>query len=168
MGGFNFADSRPLEQRLTSELWKWESLPESDRPSVMGFQSQIANLIEYYLGGVFHHKNSARSSGWWCDGVGELSISKIDKASFLMIGVADWAISGHTSSPFYHAPFEIEFHFDTLRASMPTREVIRFGRLGLDGEIERTPISSNPWRLTKKRSRQDQDWAFAIELTNTP
>jgi hypothetical protein len=95
----------------------------------------------------------------------ELSISKIDKASFLIVGVADWAISGLRGSPFYHAPFELEFHFDEVGAYVPNREVIRFGRLDPSGQIGRTPISSNPWRHIQNRPQQDQDWAFAIELT---
>jgi hypothetical protein len=119
-------------------------------------------LIEYYLCEVFHYNNSVPSSGWWCDGVIDLSVSEIEEKTFEIVGVAYWAKAGHASSPFYQAPFEIEFYFGKLQANAPQRVVIRFGCLDHFGKIRRVSISS-----VQRRPTQNKDWAFAIELTST-
>lgn len=146
-------------------MWKWTSLPESDRKSITSDQSELASLIEYYLSEVFQHKNSARSSSWWCDGAIGLSVSTTDKLSFLIVGAAYWAQGGLASSPFNLAPFELKYFFGEWQDVNPQRIVVRFGSLDHTGGIQRTSYSANSSLLVQRRPTKNEDWAFAIELT---
>jgi hypothetical protein len=139
-------------------LWQWLELPESDRGSITANQATLSGTIEYYLCKALDYENSARSSGWWCDGVIDLSISEIADKSFLIVGVAYWAQSGQ--DPCYLAPFEMEFHFDEFRKNVSRRIVIRFGCLDQHGLIKKTADT-----LGERRPKRNQDWAFAVELT---
>ncbi len=117
----------------------------------------------FYLCEVFHVHNSAPSSGWWCDGVDGLSITMLAERHFFLVGVADWAEG--TKGGFHLAPFELEFEFDEIGALDAPRIVVRFGRLDKYDHIEKTPLSSSPWSLLKRRPERDADWAFAVELS---
>jgi hypothetical protein len=161
-----FADSlenTSLEQRIVAELLRWKSLLEQDRSSVTANQSDVAGLIEYYLCEVFKYKNSAPSSGWWCDGVVELSISQPSDHSFLIVGVAYWAESSR--SPFYLAPFEMDFELTMLDAIQTERIIVRFGSLDHTGQIKRNSLRTSTWLLVQRRPKRNEDWAFAVEIT---
>ena len=53
------------------------------------------------------------------DGVINLSVSEPVANSLKLGGEAYWAKAGHASSPFYMAPFEIEFHFGQFQSDTP-------------------------------------------------
>lgn len=168
--GTAFADSiestsDPLERRIAAELWRWSSLSETDRSAIRSPQSQLAGAIEFYLCGAFHHENSAPSRFWWCDGADELSIAEISPTAFLIVGAAYWAKSGHGSSPFYLAPFELEFYFHCAGDLDAERAIIRFGSMDELREIECVRYDVNPTGIVQNRPTRNADWAFAIELT---
>jgi hypothetical protein len=157
--------SDPLERAIATELWRWSSLSTEDRPEISSPESELAEAIEFYLCDAFQRKNSSPSPGWWCDGVIELSITELGPTNFLIVGAAYWAKTGGKSSPFYIAPFELEFYFDSRADLDAKRTIIRFGELDHFGEIRRIPYDANAWRIVKSRPTTDSEWAFAIELT---
>lgn len=125
----------------------------------------LASAIEFYLCGAFHRKNSAPSGGWWCDGVIGLSIVQLAPTAFQLIGAAYWAKTGHRSSPFYMAPFELELYFRSAGDLDAERVIVRFGSTDEFGQIECFDIDRYPGRIVQKRPTRDEDWAFAIELS---
>lgn len=142
---------------------RWKSLLEQDRSSVTANQSDLAGLIEYYLCEVFKYKNSAPSSGWWCDGVVELTISQPADQSFQIVGAAYWAESSR--SPFYLAPLELEFKLPFQGATQAEQIIVRFGSLDRSGQIKRSSIETSTWLLVQRRPERNEDWAFAVEVT---
>jgi hypothetical protein len=142
---------------------RWKSLPEPDRLSVTANQSDVAGLFEYYLCEVFKCKNSAPSSGWWCDGVVELSISQPSDHRFLIVGVAYWAESSR--STFYLAPFELDVQLTLLGAIQTEQIIVRFGSLDHARQIKRSSIETSAWLLVQRRPKRNEDWAFAVEMT---
>lgn len=156
--------SDPLERAIATELWRWSSLSTEDRAEISSPESELAGAIEFFLCDAFHYKNSAPSSGWWCDGVNELSITELGPTSFLIVGAAYWAKSGGKSSPSHLAPFELEIYFDSTGDLDAKRTIIRFGKVDHFGEIRRVPYDADAWRIVRERPTSDSEWAFAIEL----
>jgi hypothetical protein len=162
---FTESTSDPLERRIAAEFWRWLSLPEAERFEVVSDRSALALAIEHYMCGVFRYDKSGRSAGWWCDGAIGLSISQLAPAVFRIVGAAYWAKSGHGSSPFFLAPFELEFYFDATEKLEAERIIVRFGATDEFGEIDRVPYDANPARVIRDRPTENRDWAFAVELS---
>jgi hypothetical protein len=121
----------------------------------------LAGTVEFFLCGAFQNKNSAPSSGWWCDGVIEVSVRQLETTAFQLAGVAFWAESGNPHSPFYLAPFELEVYYSSPGDLCSSRVIVRFGQVDRRGGIVRTPYN----RLLGRRPKSDAQWAFAIELS---
>jgi hypothetical protein len=124
---------------------------------VTAAQSELSVAIEFYLCGVFQLVDFTRSRGIWCDGVVQLSISKINRCAFRLIGVA--------YAPNNLAPFEIEFHFARRRDHQPLRTIIRFAEADPNGEIQWHSNQKNAATILANRPHCDRNWAVAIELT---
>jgi hypothetical protein len=137
-------------------------LKDDARREIVAAQSDLAVCIEFYLCGVFRLVPVAQSHGWWCDGVIELSIEKLNRTSFLIAGAAYC----ENSAAGFLAPFEIEFHFAKRRDPGPARIIVRFGELDHHGSIRTT--QENPTVIAASRPTQDRDWVIAVELTPEP
>jgi hypothetical protein len=159
----NSIQSNPdsLEFRIASELWRWAFLKDDARSELQSPRGDLALNIEFYLCGVFRIVPVAQSNGWWCDGVMELSITKISRTSFRIAGAAYFG----NSAPCYLAPFELEFHFAKRRNPEPARVIVRFGELGPNGSIRLCKYPRNAALIATNRPRQERDWVIAVELT---
>lgn len=104
-----------LEQKIVAELWRWSALDPELRSELTAPRSFLAGALEYYLCGIFPLCKASAARGWWCDGILELTITELTPTAFQLVGVAYWAKGNQT--PFYLAPFELEFHFGTLGES---------------------------------------------------
>jgi hypothetical protein len=151
-----------LEAGIARELWRWHAGSAEERALMCAPQAYLSGAIEWYLCWGFQFENSAPSRWWWCDGVVELSIDGLEGPSFLLTGVAYWA---RGNSAFFLAPFEVEFHFPNLLANVPARSVIRFGKLGRHGRIQELRHTPHVRQIVEARPARNEDWAFAIELT---
>lgn len=128
----------PSERAIVTELWRWVSLPESERSDLVASTSIFCTQLEFFLCGAFHQAKSTRRQGWWCDGVAIDSLAPIGDRGFELIGAACWA-KGGKNSPFFLAPLEMEFHFREIGDREAERIVIRFGSLDPSGQIRKTP-----------------------------
>ena len=106
---------------------------------------------------MFQLIDFTRSRGIWCDGVIEMSVSRINRRAFIIAGVA--------FSPVRLAPFEIDFHFARRRGKEPLRTIIRFGDRDSDGEIHWHKNWTNAPTALANRPKCNRDWAVAVELT---
>jgi len=171
-GVLAFTDSHespdPMDVRIARQLWRWRSLPKPERSDVAAPQSELASDLEYFLCSAFQSPNSAPSSGWWCDGVLQLSIEEIDDVSFRMVGAAYWARASHKASPFFLAPFEVEVHFSRVHANAASRTIVRFGATDRLGNIKEVPHDGSAALVIARRPQQDADWALAIEVVAQP
>jgi hypothetical protein len=95
----------------------------------------------------------------------ELTITAISPTAFLVVGAAYWAHLGHPLSPFYLAPFELEFYFHAVNDLDAERTIVRFGAMDELGAIKRIPVTAYQPRIVRDRPRINSEWAFAIELT---
>lgn len=155
------SDSDPLELRITAELWRWAFLKDDARRELLWPRGDLALNIEFYLCGVFRIVPVAQSNGWWCDGVVELSITKLSRTSFRIAGAAYCG----NAAPCYLAPFEHEFHFAKRRDPQPARVIVRFGEVNANGSIRLRKHHKNAALIATNRPTQERDWAIAVELT---
>jgi hypothetical protein len=145
-------------------LWRWQSLPESERTKIASTRD-FAIEVECNLERALSLKNSSPSARWWCDGVLELSVTQTTPTSFLIVGAAIWADAREHSSPFYIAPFELEFFFASPHEPEAERCIVRFGVEEPSVDIRRIPYDRMAARVVYNRPKRNQDWAFAIELS---
>jgi hypothetical protein len=159
----NVVSSDPRELAITCELRRWASSSNDERLRITAGGSELSVALEYYLCAALEYRSSQNTSGWWCDGVVELSISQPSARSFVLAGAGYWA---DASGGFYLAPFEIEFHFSKENTQVPVRVVVRFGVADRLGKIVRTECDRRTsYHVAQNRPTHDSDWAFAIELT---
>jgi hypothetical protein len=150
--------SDPLEAAIAAELWRWAFNTEEQRREQTSLGSKLASLLEYYLCGAFQAIDFARTRGLWCDGVAAIEIAKPERCVFHVAAAA--------YVPHQLAPVELEFHFPQRRALKPTHTIVRFGRLGADGEIVWAPNSLHAPRIVANRPGCDADWAIVVQLSN--
>ena len=95
----------------------------------------------------------------WCDGVIELSVTRIQRRAFLLVGVA--------YCPHKLTPFEIEFHFANRRDVEPLRTILRLGEVDQYGEIRWHRNANQSALIVSRRPQPNRDWAVAVEMTAT-
>jgi hypothetical protein len=152
----------PLEQRIARELWRWQSLPESEQSTITSARSDLSGQIEFYLCHALSLRPTTQTRGWWCDGALELSISQMAPTSFMITGAAIWA---QGSSSFYIAPFEMEFYFLSPGELDPERIIVRFGVAEPPENIRRVAYGRFATPIVQRRPTRNQDWALAIEIS---
>lgn len=145
-----------LEASIASELWRWAFATPNERAGITAPQSSLSVKLEFYLCDVFDLIVLTRSRGIWCDGVVELSIVRIGRLAFRVVGAGYFP--GNLSA------FEIEFHFAQHRSCLVRRIIFRFGLARHGGGI-REPREKDVARIVANRPTRDEEWAVAVEIT---
>jgi len=129
---------------------------------------QIVSLLESFLCDAFCHSPDGQHWNWWTDGVLCVQLEQLGVATFLAVGATIWADDltlTDDQSPFFLAPFELEFYFSSPQDVDFERTIVRFGQLQSNGRIIRQPWGDNAMKVIETRPQADSDWAIAIELT---
>ncbi|MDB5334389.1 MAG: hypothetical protein JWN70_8 [Planctomycetaceae bacterium] len=153
------SETDPLEQRIAAELWQWAFLDEAARAAVISPQSDLAGSLEYYLCGLFDIIPQTQAKGWWCDGVVDLEIAKLNRTTFRIIGGAYLM----QSNSCWIALFELEFYFEMQRGVAPRQVIFRI-RPDLnpnDSQFQWSRVET----LRANRPPRDRDWAIAVTIT---
>jgi hypothetical protein len=81
-------DSQPdrLESAITGALWEWAFASEDVRRQIAANGSELSVCVECYLSKLLKSVAVTRSKGTWCDGVLELSISKLSRLELAVAG----------------------------------------------------------------------------------
>jgi hypothetical protein len=119
--------SDPIERAVAKQLWRWAFADDETRAEITAVRSDLTLCLEWHLGGLFELIDFTRSRGVWCDGIIEMSIRRLHRRAFLIVGAS--------YSPNNLAPFEIEFHFARRRDLEPVLTVLRFGQRGPGGQF---------------------------------
>lgn len=146
----------PIESRIAEILWRWKFAPHRDRDEMIA-DSSLASLIEFWF--PFADIEFTRRRGLWCDGIPLLEVSELDRTSFCLSGVGYF--------PHEFSPFEIEFHFRHRRDLMPQSIVLRFGLLDHNGDLRTIGTNKDPSYTMQLRPQVNDEWAVAVELSDS-
>ncbi len=118
--------------------------------------SDLAEELEHYLCHLLNLVPLAKANNWWCDGVMELSITRLSRTEFEIRGIA-WAMNDH-------APFDLQFQYAERRGTVPLRIRLRMGATELHGQVRKLNKTAVDKLLTAY-PRRDWNWAVDVEFT---
>ncbi|KLU02015.1 hypothetical protein RISK_005970 [Rhodopirellula islandica] len=111
-------------------------------------------LLEWFIGECLRYERTGSLTNWWSDGVIELKIDQQSRDSYHLAGVT-WIGSDGL------APFDIDVKLNPKTDKCFANCIFRLGLLDQFG----LPSLCEPGRPVEIRTRQNRDWAMALELT---
>lgn len=150
-------DQVSLDTKISAVLWRWRFADPTEQGQVIA-DSDLAAMLEYWF--PFSEIPFTRQLGTWCDGIPLLTVSLINRTTFLIIGIGYF--------PYEFSPFELWFHFPHRRSLQPRMIELRFGILDGEGNLLSYSTSRDPSEVLAKRPVSLQQWAVAVELTVEP
>lgn len=135
-------------------LRRWSDDPTTIAAGGRTCEQEVASLLEWFICESVGHDPTGRLKDWWSDGVVELQIDQQSSDSYKLAGVT-WIGSDGL------APFEIDVKLNPKTDRYFANCVFRLGLLDQSGR----PAVCEPGRPIEIRTRQNRDWAMAVELT---
>lgn len=147
------SNDNPSDVYISRKLWEWAFADPPERLQILEDPKGLSFTLEFHLSGLLHLSPFARSQGWWCDGVVDLAVDRLERTAFCINGAA-WNPGKLTS-------FQLEYHFLKRRDLVPHRVLFRFAEMDHRHQIQKYP----PRRVnTSPESLRNRKWAIDIEI----
>lgn len=137
------------------QLWRWAFADQVERMRIMADLDGLPFSLEYDICELLYLSPFARRKNWWCDGVVDIAVNRVDRTSF--------QISGAAWNPGERMEFQLEYNFGKERDVSPIQIAFQFGRTDRNGRIQKYP----PRRIDQ-RSTTHSDQKWVIDMTISP